>query len=221
MESPKRYHPALVTLHWLVALLVFVNLYLGIITFENRGGGPGNFQAMNPLVAIHMMVGITLIVLLTVRFVVRMKTSKPAEATAGNTLLDLLAKIVHYGLYLTVLAVTILGLIFSLQTGRFQSTFLGAESQFGPPAGGFPQAQGTPGAEITPPDQNGTMPQNGGAAPNFQGGRPRGGGFSLLIIHEFAAYTLLVLVTLHIFATLYHQFVRGDNLISRMWYGQR
>ena len=26
MQSSKRYHPALVTMHWLIALLVFVNL---------------------------------------------------------------------------------------------------------------------------------------------------------------------------------------------------
>jgi cytochrome b561 len=57
MQSSKRYHPALVTMHWLVALLVLVNLYLGIVVFENRGGGPGDSQAINPLVTIHMAVG--------------------------------------------------------------------------------------------------------------------------------------------------------------------
>lgn len=41
----------------------------------------------------------------------------------------------------------------------------------------------------------------------------------MLMIHELAAYTLLVLVTLHILAALYHQFVVKDNLMARMWYG--
>ena len=41
MEAPKRYHPVLVTLHWLIVLLVFTNLYLGLFIFEPllRGGG--------------------------------------------------------------------------------------------------------------------------------------------------------------------------------------
>ena len=133
MQSSKRYHPALVTMHWLIALLVFINLFLGIVVFENSGGGPGrgpgNFQAMNSLVAVHMAVGIIIIVLLIVRVILRVKTNKPLEATMENKFFDSLAKFVHY------------------------------------------------------------------------------------------AYSLLVLIALHILAALYHQFVRRDHLIARMWYG--
>lgn len=224
MESPKRYHPALVTMHWLIALLVFINLFLGIVVFENSSGDPGgasgNFQAMNSLVAVHMAVGITIIILLIVRVILRGKTNKPLEATTGNKFLDSLAKSVHYGLYVMVLAVTIIGLIFSLQTGRFQSTFLGAESQFGPP-NGFPAIEGTPGpGQFTPLDGvTGGFPE-GGPPAGFQGGPGgTGGAFGLLMIHELAAYTLLILVSLHILAALYHQFVLRDHLIARMWYG--
>jgi cytochrome b561 len=218
MQSSKRYHPALVTMHWLIALLVFINLYLGIVVFENRGGGPEGFQ--NPLVTIHMAVGVSIIVLLIVRFILRVRTNRPVDATAGNKIFDSLAKFVHYGLYVMVLAVTVLGLVFSLQTGRFQSAFLGAESQFTPPTNGFPQFQGTPGAgPFTPPtDGTGAFPE-GGPVPGFQGGPGSPGGvFGLLMIHELAAYALLVLVALHIFAALYHQFVLRDHLIARMWY---
>lgn len=205
MESPKRYHPALVTLHWLMALLIFVNLYLGMVTFEDRGRGPADFGAGSPFVTIHMAVGVTLIILLIVRFILRMRTKRPAEATAGNKYLDLLAKIVHYGLYLAVLAVIVLGLVFSLQTGRFQSAFLGAESQFSPPTGDF-----SPPAAV------------GGGVPDFPGGRGGpGGGFGMMLFHELTAYSLLSLVALHILAALYHQFIRKDHLIRRMWYGQR
>jgi cytochrome b561 len=215
MQSSKRYHPALVTMHWLIALLVFVNLYLGIVVFENRGGGPGGFQ--NPLVTIHMAVGITIVLLLIVRFILRVRTNRPIEATTGNKVFDSLAKFVHYCLYVMVLTVTVLGLVFSLQTGRFQSAFLGAQRQFTPP-NGIPQLQGTPGAgPFTPPtDGTGAFPE-GGPGPGFQGGP--GGVFGLLVIHELAAYALLVLVALHILAALYHQFVLRDHLIARMWYG--
>jgi len=220
MQSSKRYHPALVTMHWLIALLVFVNLYLGIVVFENRAGGPGDFQAVNLLVTIHMAVGVTIIALLIARFILRVRTNRPVDATTGNKVFDSISKFVHYGLYVMVLVVTILGLVFSLQTGRFQSAFLGVDSQFAPP-NGFPQIQGTPGAGQFPPlaDRTGSFPE-GGPVPRFQGGPGGpGGGFALLMIHELAAYALLVLVALHILAALYHQFVLRDHLLARMWYG--
>lgn len=221
MQSSKRYHPALVAMHWLIALLVLVNLYLGILVFENRGGGPGDFQAVNPLVTIHMAVGVTIIVLLIVRFILRVRTNRPVEATTGHKILDSLAKFVHHGLYVMVLAVTVLGLVFSLQTGRFQSAFLGAEGRFTPPPNGFPQIQGTPGAGPFAPPTDGTGAfSEGGPVPGFQGGPGGPGGvFGLLMIHELAAYALLVLIALHILAALYHQFVLRDHLIARMWYG--
>ena len=38
--------------------------------------------------------------------------------------------------------------------------------------------------------------------------------------HGFLAYTLSGLVLLHVGAALYHQFVRRDNLLARMWFGK-
>ena len=54
METPKRYHPALVTLHWLVALLVFTDLYIGYfyirpIIMLGKGGVPRyGYHTQNP-----------------------------------------------------------------------------------------------------------------------------------------------------------------------------
>ena len=107
MDAPKRYYPVNVTLLWLVALGVFFNLYLGIFVFSQRGRG--SFQ----LQPIHMVVGITILILMLARLVMRFTVKRPADATAGHKLLDIIAKIVHYGLYLTVLAVTILGVTFT------------------------------------------------------------------------------------------------------------
>ena len=245
MDAPKRYHPALVTLHWLIVLLVFTNLYLGIFIFERppRGFNPGSFQTLNTLIVVHMITGITILILLLVRFVTRIRTKRPAEATAGNKFFDFLAKLVHYGLYAMVLVTTILGLTFSLQSGRFQRAFLGARDNFGPGNGNFPAFQGTPGAQRFPnfqgtpgaqgfPNGNGQGFQGGGngnGGGNFPGGgRPNGGNFgrergglSLLMIHEWSAYLLLFLIVVHVLAWAYHQFIRRDHLISRMWYGAR
>jgi cytochrome b561 len=202
MELPKRYHPVHVTLHWLIALGIFINLYLGIFVFTQRGRGVFQFQN------IHMVVGITILVLLLVRLVMRFTIKRPADATAGHRLLDIVAKVVHYGLYLSVLAVTILGLVFALQTNRLQSAFTGSRPEFngarqgfnGPPPGFTPPAPGT-----------------------FPNGRGGGFGFGspLLIIHRLVAYLVALLLGIHILAALYHQFIRKDNLLARMWYGSR
>ena len=40
------------------------------------------------------------------------------------------------------------------------------------------------------------------------------------ILHGNLAYAMIALVVLHIGAALYHQFIRKDNLIARMWFGK-
>jgi cytochrome b561 len=49
--------------------------------------------------------------------------------------------------------------------------------------------------------------------PNFFVYLPRGG-------HGLLSWVLLVLIFLHVGAAFYHQFIRKDNLIARMWYGK-
>ena len=204
MDRPKRYHPIHVTLHWLVALGVFFNLYLGIFVFSQRGRG--SFQLQN----IHMIVGITILVLLLARLVMRFTVKRPADATAGHKLLDIIAKIVHYGLYLTVLTVTVLGVTFTSQSGMLQSALTGSRPEFNGPPPGFNNSQ--PG--FTPP------------APGEFQGRPGGGppgGFRspARLFHRPVAYLVALLLGIHILAALYHQFIRRDNLFARMWYGSR
>jgi len=142
--------------------------------------------------------------------VMRFAVKRPADATAGHKLLDILAKIVHYGLYLSVLTVTVLGVVFSAQNGELQSAFTGSRPEFNGPPPGFDNAQ--PG--FNPPSP-GTFPQG-------PSGRPPGGfGSPLRLIHGLVAYLVALLVVVHILAALYHQFIRRDNLLARMWYGSR
>ena len=227
MDKPKRYHPALVTLHWLVALLVFMDLYIGYfyirpIIMLGRGGVPGT----DLILKIHMAAGVAILIFLVVRFIIRLVTRKPASADAGSKALNVLAKVVHYSLYFFVFAITVVGLIFSLQINRFQVAFLGATSgpSFGP-GGGFPRpGLGTPGA--FPQPGPGTPSPNFNSAPSSPaapGSRPGSGGrrgINLLMIHLYISIILIVLLTLHILAAFYHQLIRKDRLLSRMWYGQ-
>jgi cytochrome b561 len=39
--------------------------------------------------------------------------------------------------------------------------------------------------------------------------------------HGITATVLILLIALHVGAALYHQFIRKDNLLARMWFGKR
>ena len=233
-QTPKRYHPLLVTLHWLIVLLVFTDLYLGLFVFRPLLQGGGAFRIPESDLAIHMAVGISILVLIVVRFFVRIGTTKPAAATAGNKFLDILARVVHYALYIFVFAITVVGLVFAIQTSRLQRTFFGGgNSQFeGGPGGGNFAGFPTPGPG-TPRPSFGGGGNNPGGSPGFQGNGSRPGGpgfpggpgrrggfaFFLLPLHLYIAIVLSCLIVIHILAALYHQFIRKDHLIGRMWYG--
>ncbi len=74
--APKRYHPALVALHWLIVILIFATAY-----FVLFAGGEGRQASLNiaglPSIGIHMILGLLVLVLLIVR------TRDPADDPAS------------------------------------------------------------------------------------------------------------------------------------------
>jgi len=242
MDAPKRYHPLLVTLHWVMAALVIFNLYFGLFVVMDLR----NFAQLDNNLLIHMTVGLTILVLLLIRFVVRLRTRKPETAWTGNAFMDRFSRLVHYGLYFFLLVMTVAGLIYSIQSFSFQSVFLGEQRPgFGGPGNRPGFAQGTPGTPRPRVNAQGTPipfgtpgpggPRNGGG---FGPGGPGGGRFGqgagasvlgflrgfngplVLMIHAWTAVILILLLVFHIGAALYHQFIRKDNLIGRMGYGK-
>jgi cytochrome b561 len=95
-----RYHPVLVSLHWLLALLIVAALIVG---FYWLGSIPNSDPQKISVLRLHMAGGILILVLMAIRFFVRMRTSLPPAATTGYPLLDRLAPITHYGFYVLVL----------------------------------------------------------------------------------------------------------------------
>jgi cytochrome b561 len=204
---PKRYHPAQVTMHWAIAALIFITALLA-----TGGEGEGRRQAAAGIagistLGIHMILGLTVLVLLFARLVMRWRIKRPEWASTGSAFLDRVGQWTHIGLYFFAFAVTITGLILALQTNRLARVFSAAPNgprqfqpgQF-PPPGGF---------------------QPGGERPGeFEGGAFRGGRFFLGAFHGFSWTVLLLLIVLHLAAALYHQFFRRDNLLGRMWYGR-
>ena len=207
--KPKRYHPALVALHWLVVILIFSNFLLaqanqsGEERFEGPRGFPppqgiqqgnpppqdfdadeapqgfpqgGNVES-SPILNIHMIVGITILVLLVVRLIVRWTTKHPEWAGTGNKFLDWIGGLTHFGLYLLTFGMTITGIILANQRGILARVF----------------GVGSTGW----------------------------GGFGLGFLHGGIWVLLSLLIILHIGAALYHQFILKDNLLGRMWFGKR
>ena len=220
--KPKRYHPALVALHWLIAILIFGAVLLARENeggrerfggprrnFQQQGFQPGNFppqgfesgdapqqsfpqagfppqegsQSILSTIGIHMIVGLTILILLVIRLIVRWTTKHPGWASAGNKFFDWVGGLTHFGLYFLTFAMTITGIILADQRGMLARLF------------GI-----------------GTVPTPG----SF-----RRGGFSLGFFHGGIWTLLLLLVVLHVGAALYHQFILKDNLIGRMWFGKR
>jgi len=123
ITPPKRYHPALVTLHWIIAILIFVNVLLA------AGGDEGGRQvgaaglAGIPTINIHMSLGILILVLLIIRLVLRFATQHPAWASTGNALLNKIGELTHWGLYLLTFGMTITGILLASQSNRLARLF--------------------------------------------------------------------------------------------------
>jgi cytochrome b561 len=96
-----RYHPLLVSLHWVLAFLIVAALGVG---FFWLGSIPNSDPQKIGVLRVHMAGGILILVLMGIRFFVRIRTSRPPPATTGYALLDRIAPITHYGFYILVLS---------------------------------------------------------------------------------------------------------------------
>lgn len=98
MNTPKRYNPIQVTLHWLTVVLM---LGAGLLA-DGEGGGRSPIN-------IHMILGALLLVVMIIRLIVRFTIKRPAWADTGNKFFNLLGELVHYALYLVVFLILGMG----------------------------------------------------------------------------------------------------------------
>jgi cytochrome b561 len=107
----KRYHPALVVLHWLIALLVLVGLVLGSFSLSTLpNSSPDKIGALRG----HMIAGGAVLILTLIRMIVRRLTAHPPPASTGFAVADRLAPLAHAALYLAVLAMAGSGIAMSI-----------------------------------------------------------------------------------------------------------
>lgn len=106
MDTPKRYNPLSVTLHWLTVVLM---LGAGLLS-ESDGNSPIN---------IHMILGSALLVVMITRLVLRFTTKRPAAVDTGNKLMDKLGELMHYGLYLAAFFILGMGALIAYNRNLF------------------------------------------------------------------------------------------------------
>ena len=120
MKQVSRYHPLLVTLHWVLAVLIIAELTLG---FFGLAATSNSDPRKIDIPRVHMTGGVLILALMVLRFIVRMRTSRPADATTGYPLLDRIAPISHYGFYVLVLMMVGTGFATAIIAGLGEIVF--------------------------------------------------------------------------------------------------
>lgn len=220
IAKPKRYHPALITLHWLIAILIFGAFFL---VQGNEGGGERfrrgegnfppqgqgfqqgnnqpNFQPGNP------------------------PQGFPPGGFQPQGIQGIFARIgLHMivGIVILVLLIARLFVRWRTQHPDWQSAgnrifdWVGNLTHWGLYILTFLMTI----TGIVLANQRGQLARTFGIGSTPTPGSFRRGGFSLGMFHGGIWTLLLLLIILHVGAALYHQFILKDNLLGRMWYGK-
>lgn len=110
-----RYHPLLVALHWLLAVLIIGNLAGGLAVLDRLADSDPEKLG---ILRLHMAGGLVVLGLMLVRIVTRFATARPRPAHAGGPL-RWLAAASHGLLYVLVLAMAVTGLGMAQLAGLF------------------------------------------------------------------------------------------------------
>lgn len=175
-SSQAKYGWIAITLHWIVAILIIAQLISGF-----RATGLTDNDAKIGILAIHVMVGMIILLLMILRLgwwtFVDTKPASPPDDPAWQTAS---AKAVHYLFYIVIFGMVACGIGLVVLSGA---------------------------RPIISGETTGTLP-------NFQDYLPRAP-------HGLGARLLLLLILAHAGAALYHQFIKKDGLLWRMWYGSK
>jgi cytochrome b561 len=216
--KPKRYHPALVLLHWLIAVLI---LGAVLLVQENEGGrerseaGEENspvqsFQQRNPLQSFDADEA--------------PQSFSPAGISAqegGQNILS--GNGIHMLIGFAILILLVVRLIVRWRTPHPE--WASAGNRFFDRVGNVTHwalyllTFGMTITGIILADQRGMLARTFGIGSTSPGGFARGG-FSLGFLHGGIWTLLLLLIVFHVGAALYHQFILKDNLLGRMWFGK-
>jgi cytochrome b561 len=120
MKQISRYHPLLVTLHWVLAVLIIAELSSG---FFGLAATSNSDPQKIGLLRVHMPGGVLIVALTVIRFILRRRTSRPVEATTGYPLLERIAPISYYGLYILIVLIVGTGFATAVIAGLGEIVF--------------------------------------------------------------------------------------------------
>lgn len=123
MAAVLRYHPVLVVLHWLLALLLIGTLLAG---FFLVGVMPNTNPHKIGVLKLHMAGGMLILALMLLRFVVRLVTAKPPPAQTGSATLDRLVPLGHLAMYGLVVLMVATGYATGILAGLPDIVFAGS-----------------------------------------------------------------------------------------------
>ena len=143
--------------------------------------------------ALHKSIGLTVLVLSVLRLVWRWLNPVPPPPQGLNRWIRVSGRFMHYLFYFLIVTIPLAGWLMVSVSSMGHGT----------PVFGLFDWPGFPGLSELPRHQ----------------GHPYHEFFET--IHTWFAWSMLVLIPLHIFAALYHHFVRHDNVLLRMLPGAR
>ena len=181
-------------LHWLIAFMILVEVPVGFVMAQTYGAQFTNENMANLhnlMAQVHITNGFLILMLVTYRLTWRFKNPVPGLPASLETYQKWLARLTHWFLYTLLLVMPL--------SGWAANSALGDTEQFGITEIWFFAW------DIVPP----IVPQLP-LEHQF--------GFSFYATtHRYALYTSGVVLGLHLLAAVWHQFVRKDNILLRMW----
>jgi cytochrome b561 len=182
------YTPTARGLHWLIALLIFIQLPLGFYMSYRGNEMPSVDEKGQPVKGVwdaltgilyssHKLIGLTVLALILLRLIYRLTRGAPRSDPTVPPALTGVSHLVHWALYALLIAVPVLG-YFAISYGDFLDVF------------GF------------------HLPAL--AAKNDELSK------QVFEWHETGAILIIAFVSLHVLAAIYHRFVRRDRVVERM-----
>ena len=176
--DPHRYGVPARLLHWLMALLLLLQIPAEIV-MSYRGNVLNLWNAATDfLYSTHKSIGFALLILLLLRVVGRLTAGAPPPHSSLTMWQRQIAAANHVGLYMLLLVVPMLG-------------WLGVSR--------FPVLQ-----------VFGLVSLPALAAPDHAASE------AAFTLHRLSAFLLVALIALHFAASLYHHFIRRDDVLRRM-----
>ena len=175
----RRLRPLWVTLHWLMALLVFTTFAIGLLNLTT----PTNTDAKIIPLGVHMALGIAILLLVIARFTLRVLVFKPSlqpKNAKKQILLDQFTPYVHVLLYVGTGLMALLGIAIAL------------------PADLFSIVWGRSGVPL--PADFYIYPARA--------------------LHGTLSLLLMLLIAQHVLVAVFHQFIKGENYLGRMWFNK-